>query len=130
DAVSRHTAVVERGRLTGPGAADIAPRGATVVDRGVRSSVYDSTRPDDRGSFTPVITSRAPRDQSARPTISGQPSRPQGSDSWRSRTDTQVQRRSGSDRGAPQVRESRPANSNQARADAWRQSNRPAPQER
>jgi len=129
DAVSRHTAVVERGRVTGPGAADIAPRGATVVDRGVRSSVYDSIRPNDRGGFSPVITNRAPRDQSARPTISGQPSRPQGSDSWRSRTDTQVQRPSGSDRATPQVRENRPGNSNAARADAWRESNRPTPQE-
>ena len=154
DAVSRHTAVVDRGRVSGPGAADVAPRGATIVDRGVESSRTDSVRREDRGSRSPVITNRAPRDQapvdrgrpgtgattapgpgsgtdrSARPEISQQPSRPQAGESWRSRPDTQLQRPSAPDRGAPQVRENRPSNSNQARADAWRQSNRPAPQER
>src|SRR5262249_45261260 len=115
--------------------------------RGLESSRTDAVRREDRGSRSPVITNRAPQsaergrpgtgsttapapDRSTRPEISSQPSRPQTTESWRSRSDTQVQRPSSADRGAPQVRENRPSNSNQARADAWRESNRPAPQER
>jgi hypothetical protein len=154
DAVSRHTAVVDRGRVSGPGASDVAPRGATIVDRGVESSRTDAVRREDRGGRNPMITNRATGnqpadrgrtatgngpttapapDRSARPEISRQPSAPQASESWRNRPNTQVQRPTQSDRGAtraPELRDARPSNSNQARADAWRESNRPAPQGR
>jgi hypothetical protein len=154
DALRERAVVTQRGGLSGPGARDMAPRGTTVLERGVESSRTDSVRREDRGGRSPVITNRAPRDQasvdrgrpgtgaatapapgagsdrSTRPEISQQPSRPQASESWRGRSDSPVQRPSNSDRGTPQVRENRPSNSNQARADSWRQSNRPSPQER
>jgi hypothetical protein len=148
DALRERTVVADRGGLSGPGARDMAPRGATVVERGLDSSRTDAVRREDRGGRSPVITNRAPREQSAggrtptgpttapdrstRPEISRQTSRPPAADSWRSRPETSVQRpaeSSGRASRAPEARESRPSNSNQARADAWRESNRPAPQE-
>ncbi len=151
DALRERAVVTSRGGVSGPGARDMAPRGATVVERGVESSRTDAVRREDRGGRNPVITNRAPRDssaggrsstgtttapapdRSARPEISRQPSSPSASDSWRNRSATSVQRPAESNGGAaraPEAREGRPANSNQARADAWRESNRPAPQER
>jgi hypothetical protein len=149
DALRERAVVASRAGLSGPGARDMAPRGTTVVERGMESSRTDAVRRDDRGGRNPVITNRATGnqpaehgrtatgngpttapapDRSARPEISRQPS---ASESWRSRPDTQVQRPTAPDRGssrAPELRENRPTNSNQARADAWRESNRPAPQ--
>lgn len=144
DALERRTVVAERGRLSGPGAADIAPRGTTVVERGTDSSRTDSVRRDDRSGRT-VITNRETREASpergrtapapergTRPEVSRPQSPPShASDTWRGRTETP--RTAEPDRGrvtrapetrAPETREARP--SNQQRADAWRQSARPA----
>ena len=44
EALRSRVAVADRGRLTGPGAADIAPRGAPIGGRGAGGSVASSTR--------------------------------------------------------------------------------------
>ncbi|HEY1252943.1 MAG TPA: DUF6600 domain-containing protein [Thermoanaerobaculia bacterium] len=139
DALRERAVVADRGRLSGPGARDIAPRGATIVERGdsrgLESSRTDAVRRDDRGGRN-LITNRgtgaspAAPDRSERPEISRQPSRPDSAESWRSRPE--APRSADAGRGtvqrSPEPRENRPTNpSNQERADAWRQSNRPAP---
>ena len=57
EALRDRAAVMERGRLSGPGAADVAPRGAAVVERGSGSSpVEGATRIDtDRATGRTVI---------------------------------------------------------------------------
>src|SRR4029453_12348254 len=44
DALERHSVVADRGRLSGPGAAEVAPRGATVVDRGRGTTATDRSQ--------------------------------------------------------------------------------------
>ncbi len=44
EALRGRTAVAEHGHMTGPGAADLAPRGATIVDRGRGAVPVEGTR--------------------------------------------------------------------------------------
>ena len=87
DALRQRTVVAERGRLSGPGANEIAPRGATVVERSPRIAT-------DRSTGRTVITDRAPatalpdrgRTIDQTPRDRGAESRTQARESWRGRT--------------------------------------------
>src|SRR4029450_2620783 len=59
DALRERAVVAERGRLSGPGAPDLAPRGARIVDRGDLARGA-TVRPDDRWGRT-VIPNRGSR---------------------------------------------------------------------
>ena len=138
DAMRGRAVVAERGRLSGPGASDLAPRGATVVERGTESARTDAVRRDGQSSGRTVITNRGgnagspergrsaiPPDRGGRPEAS-RPQRPsEAPDSWRNRSE--APRTAEPDRGRvtrPDGRETSP--SNRARADAWRENARPA----
>jgi len=155
DALRERAVIAERGRLTGPGAPEVAPRGATIVDRG-ESGRTEVLRRDSSGRT--VITNRggngvssdrgrpavAP-DRGARPEMSRPSPRAEATDSWRGRSE--APRSADTERGritrspetrspetrspatrAPETRA--PLNrelgpSNRERADAWRQGARP-----
>ncbi|MEP6994021.1 MAG: DUF6600 domain-containing protein [Acidobacteriota bacterium] len=136
DALRDRAVVADRGRLSGPGASEIAPRGTTVVDRGRDAARTETVR---RDSGRAVITNRGgngvsterPRpapapDRGGRPEVSRPQSRSEAPDSWRSRSE--APRTAEPDRGratrAPEAREANP--SNRDRADAWRNGSRPA----
>lgn len=52
--------VADRGRLSGPGAREIAPRGAAIVERNSGSVRSETIPRGDRSAGRPVITNRAP----------------------------------------------------------------------
>jgi hypothetical protein len=96
DALRDRAVVADRGRLSGPGAADLAPRGATIVERGRGGVHVESTtrietdrttgRTVIRGTGHPVDTA----DRAARPDLRQPDARPQeprsdATQAWRSR---------------------------------------------
>ena len=91
DALRDRAVVAERGRLSGPGARDLAPRGAAVVERG-----SGPVRIDRENNGRTVITDRngspetsqrarpaAPSEQRREPADSGRAARPEPRDTWR-----------------------------------------------
>jgi hypothetical protein len=114
DALRDRAVVAERGRLSGPGAADIAPRGATIVDRGRGGVQVESTtrietdhttgRTVIRGAARPTDSA----DRAARPDL-----RQSGSDAtqaWRSRSGSAQPANSQSGRSADASRQSSDTN--------------------
>jgi len=99
DALRDRAVVAERGRLSGPGAADLAPRGATIVDRG-RGGVQESTTrvETDHATGRTVIRSSGGSarpadtiDRAARPDLRQTEARPadqrtDATQAWRSRS--------------------------------------------
>ncbi len=126
EALRERTVVAERGRLTGPGASELAPRGTAVVERGRAPLEVDARRggtperfqsgrtverpseslPSERGR-TVEAPERGSRSDGGRPT------RPESQDSWRGQ--------------APQARpsEASPPQVERPVAEDWR--GRPAP---
>lgn len=95
DALRDRAVVADRGRLSGPGAADLAPRGATVVERG-RGGVHveSTTRIEtDRATGRTVIRATGrpaePANQATRPdlrlTDPRQEQRSETTQAWRTR---------------------------------------------
>jgi hypothetical protein len=90
DALDRRTMVAERGRVSGPGASDMAPRGAPVVDRGRTTAPGAASAgpriATDRNGRT-TITDRAPATTAPeRGTVTRPGARandPRIADSWR-----------------------------------------------
>jgi len=82
-------ATVDRGQLSGPGASEVAPRGAAVVERGTNTPIEGATRVEaDRSTGRTVIRN------DVRPGPTGPPSssnergidvRPDATQAWRSR---------------------------------------------
>ncbi len=96
EALRGRTVVAERGRLTGPGASDLAPRGATIVERGRGAVRIESTkrietdratgrtvlRDNGRPAQAPATSDRGTHPESRRmDTRSADPSEP-----WRGRS--------------------------------------------
>ena len=102
EAMHDRAVVTERGRLSGPGAMDVAPRGVPVIERGQGAVHIETTSRGDRPSGRTVITDRngsepssgrgrmteAP-DRATRPEVRQPASPPQDrsntGDSWRGR---------------------------------------------
>ena len=99
DALRERTVVIERNRLTGPGAMDLAPRGATVVERGRPGSIESTPRGGTdlsigRGPATDRSPSREITERgrtiespgrSVRPEAERAAPRSESQDSWRGR---------------------------------------------
>jgi hypothetical protein len=142
DALRDRAVVADRGRLSGPGARDLAPSGAAVVERGSgpvrieRSEQGNTGRTviTDRNTSEPSQRTRpvAPSEQRREPVDSGRTARPAPQDSWRG----------GSTQAPREGREVRPRETSQppagdsgrkssappASSEGWRgQPSRPAP---
>ncbi len=92
EALRDHSAVAERGRLSGPGAMDLAPRGATIVERGRGAVRIESTKriETDPTNGRTVLRDgwRSPAappssDRTARPESRHQDTRSEPIESWR-----------------------------------------------
>ena len=106
DAMHDRAVVAERGRLSGPGAMDVAPRGVPVIERGQGAVHIETTSRGDRSTGRTVITDRgasepsigrgrtteAP-DRGGRPEVRQPQSRSQersdAGDAWRGRSGTE-----------------------------------------
>ncbi len=94
DALRGRSVVTERGRLSGPGAMDIAPRGATVIERGRGAVHVESARRIETDPATGRTmlreTGRSVEspDRTARPDVRRSQPRAETPDSWRGRTGT------------------------------------------
>lgn len=108
DALRDRAVVADRGRLSGPGAADLAPRGATIVERGRGGDHVESTTPIEtdhsagrtviRGTGRPAETaarpemrqpdwrSQQPDARSQQPDARSQQPRSDANQAWRSRS--------------------------------------------
>jgi hypothetical protein len=98
EALRGRTVVAERGRLTGPGAQDLAPRGATIVERGRGGAQVDSTRRIETDPTTGRTVLRDGGRVPASPPAPGRGSHPesrsmdtrtQPADNWRGRSNVQ-----------------------------------------
>ncbi len=125
EALRGRTVVAERGRLSGPGAADLAPRGATIVDRGRGAVSIESTKriETDRATGRTVLrdggrAGAAPptSDRVARPESRHVETRTEPIESWRGRSGTAESGRSTTE--TPRTRNEAPA------SESWRGSPR------
>ena len=150
DALRERAVVADRGRLSGPGARELAPRGTTVVERGQANVRIETRERSDRSPGRTVITDRPGNEGSiqrgretaapdrGRGEIRAPQPRSESQDSWRGRpgapgdgtTRSEVQRPAARDsvRSAPESRDS--GSLSRERADVWRGGSRPAPPQR
>jgi hypothetical protein len=112
EALRGRTVVAERGRLSGPGAMDLAPRGATVVERGRGAVQIESTRrtetdrttggtalrDDGRAPASPSIDRPATHPESRRMDTHTEPAQ-----AWRGRPNVEQPGRSTSEAARPQT---------------------------
>ncbi len=124
EALRGRTVVAERGRLSGPGAIDLAPRGATIVERGRGDAQIESTKriETDRTTGRTVLRDggRAPAppssDRTARPESRHLDTRSEPTESWRGRSNVEQPGRSTAE--APRRESGAPA------SESWRGSPR------
>jgi FecR protein len=98
EALRERAVVADRGRLSGPGARELAPRGTTVVERGQGNVRIETKERSDRSTGRTVITDRPGSDRSiqrapeatapdrgGRGEVRAPQPRAESQDSWRSR---------------------------------------------
>ena len=125
EALRGRMVVAERGRLSGAGAMDLAPRGATIVERGRGDAQIESTKriETDRTTGRTVLrdggraTAAPPSsDRTARPESRHMDTRSEPTESWRGRSN--VEQRGRSTAEAPRRESGAPA------SESWRASPR------
>lgn len=130
DALRERTVVAERGRLSGPGAMDVAPRGTTVVERGrpVGNTGGGTRITTDRSTGRTVID-RAPErgrtvdlpDRGARPEARRPEPGVRPQDSWRNRAGSErTDRFSGMSRPVDRNRDNRTRDAAPGGRENWR----------
>ncbi len=133
EALIQRSVVADRGRISGPGASEMAPRGSTaVVDRGGRTILQPEARRSDAAAprSAPGRTVDRPRtdqetwdrgraaddaERATRPDSGRTVTRPEGSDTWRGRPDGNSARPA----QAPRAQSQRPT------AEDWRGTSAP-----
>ncbi len=136
EALRGRTVVAERGRLSGPGASDIAPRGVTVVERPRTAGSGEVRATTDRSGRT-VITDRGSAETGGRGRVAGESPRtlqrqsPEAADGWRGRPDARPEVSRGAESGRGRVAPASPGDrSNTGPSDSWRARPRAVPSER